>query len=197
MIAEQIRRRAELAKQIESGTQVTVYTRMGKQVCDGTASYPTDAGLCIGEQFYSDRLYLFVPPIMESEDNIQGEVISEGLVLDVDRRVAKLAAGVLEAQVGDAEAAKAGKPHPDNLPDDIRKAVITSSDMTDEQMQLVMGGVGEAALRALKSVNVREDELYSKVHEIQQAVKRILVEAGEKERKDDIDRKKSQGGDDD
>lgn len=73
----------------------------------------------------------------------------------------------------------------DELPDDIKKAVIPSEHMDDEQLNDVLGGVGDAVIKAFKRANVDEMEIYDLTGKIQKAVRRILTtSSSEKDKKE-------------
>lgn len=61
-----------------------------------------------------------------------------------------------------------------SLPEDIRKAVISTVQMNEDQMQSVLSDIGDAAIKALKRVNIKEQEIYLAVSEIQNASEEIF-----------------------
>jgi hypothetical protein len=126
---------------------------MGAEVAEGMAAYPSAAGLCIGGTYYDARLYLFLPEAAHAR-----------------------APALVEAK----KEKKLGKLDPEALPDDVREAVTVDNDMTEEQVQRVLAAVGDAALKAMKGVGVREDAVYARVAAVQAAVRPVL-EGGEGE----------------
>jgi hypothetical protein len=163
MKAESIARQATPPAQIANGSTVGIYTRMGNLVTEGQAHYPTAAGLCIGEDFYAARLYRFV--VTDYPDLPAQAPANEKILTD---------APVVEAKVGNNAAAKKGQAHPDNLPDDVQRAVVTTTDLTEPQINRVLSAVGDAALRILKDIGVGEGEVYGRVHKVQAAVREAL-----------------------
>lgn len=74
------------------------------------------------------------------------------------------------------------KPDVESLPDDIKDKVLGVEELSDEQIDDVMGSVSEAALEALRRVRVRETDIYSLVDRIQQKVKAELDKEGRGEK---------------
>jgi hypothetical protein len=83
------------------------------------------------------------------------------------------------------KASKKEKPEPiadpdssvdvDSLPDDIKKAVISTTQMTEEQLNGVMSEIGDVTVKSLKRANVKDTEIYGIASRVQQAVFRILT----------------------
>lgn len=67
---------------------------------------------------------------------------------------------------------------PNDLPDDIKNSIISTEEVSPEQLNSVLGDIGDAAMKALKRVNVNETEVHGVVQEIQNAVHNILVKEG-------------------
>lgn len=62
-----------------------------------------------------------------------------------------------------------------SLPEDIKKAVVSTTQMDADQLNGVLSEIGDASIKAMKRVNVKENEIYSTVSRIQNAVHRILT----------------------
>lgn len=187
MKVAEIRQQAILSENVAVGDRVAVYTRMGNFVCEGIAAYPMANGLSIGSTFYAADLYLFVAPSVSIGE---AHTCAGDLPLDVDRRMAQAAVPLDEARkIGNNKAAKVGKAHPDNLPSDVKRAIITTTDLTDEQMNRVIAAVGDTALKALKGIGVRDDEVFGRVQRVNDAVKHALRATKEdlKDQEDEAD----------
>lgn len=62
-----------------------------------------------------------------------------------------------------------------NLPDDIKKAVVSTTQMNEDQLNSVMSEIGDATVKSLKRANVKDTEIYGIASKVQQAVHRILT----------------------
>jgi hypothetical protein len=144
---------------IEAGAAVRVCTRMGREVAEGVALYPTTQGACVSGRFYDAGLYMFVPVHARAQ--------------------------VEEAKAKSGEKGKdgLGRLDPEALPDDVRMAVTVDHDLDEESVQRVLAAVGDAAKDALSGVGMREDELYARVAAILERVREVL-EVGEGESED-------------
>lgn len=63
----------------------------------------------------------------------------------------------------------------ENLPEDIKAAIISTTQMDEDQMNGVLSEISDAAIKALKRVNVKEIEIYGVVSDIQNAIFKILT----------------------
>lgn len=63
----------------------------------------------------------------------------------------------------------------DSLPEDIKKSIISIVQMNEDQLNGVLSEIGDATIKALKRVNIKEVEIYSVVGNIQDAVEKILI----------------------
>jgi len=63
----------------------------------------------------------------------------------------------------------------DKLPDDIKKAIVSTTQMDDEQLNSVLSEIGDATVKALKRVSVKDTEIYGAASKVQNAVHRILT----------------------
>jgi len=66
----------------------------------------------------------------------------------------------------------------DNLPDDIKTAIITTDEMDASQLNGVIGEISDVALKALKRVGIRETSIFDIMKKINDSVYEILT--GEK-----------------
>lgn len=184
------------------GETVEVRTLMGNVVGRGDVCGVTPFGVTIAEdgtnyRFYLADFFLFVPESQELPH------VASNLLADAhpDARVAaKLhrvneqdspeAAGNNAEPVDDEEDAPAEEPTPaeqgavaddsssvdvDQLPDDIKKAVVTVQKLDGDQMNYVLAQAGQALMSALRRSNVSEAELHGLVQKSQNAIYRILT----------------------
>jgi hypothetical protein len=63
----------------------------------------------------------------------------------------------------------------DDLPDDIKNAIVSSSEMDEAQLNSVLGEISDAAMKGLKRSNVKETEIFGLVQQIQDATYEILT----------------------
>lgn len=70
----------------------------------------------------------------------------------------------------------------DKLPDDIKDAIISADELGGERLNSVMSDVSDAALKALKRVGVKEEEIYALVAEIQKKISDVLAPNKEKKK---------------
>lgn len=61
------------------------------------------------------------------------------------------------------------------LPEDIRKSIISTTQMDGEQLNSVLSEIGDATVKALKRVSVKDTEVYGVVSKVQNAIHRILT----------------------
>ncbi len=187
------------------GETVEVRTLMGQAVARGEVYSSTPFGVTLREngtnhKFYLGDFFVFIP-----EESVLPEEPTNMLVDDhPDARVrAKLrsveedgdqggeeAAGNNAEPVDDKEKAPAEDPTPaaqgavaddassvdvDQLPDDIKKAVVTVQKLDGDQMNYVLAQVGQALMSALRRSNVSEAELHGLVQKAQNSIYRILT----------------------
>ncbi len=63
----------------------------------------------------------------------------------------------------------------ENLPQDIKRAIIDAKQMDKEQLNNVMSEISDAAMKGLKRAGVKEQRLFGVVQKIQNSVYRILT----------------------
>jgi hypothetical protein len=63
----------------------------------------------------------------------------------------------------------------DSLPEDIKKSIISIVQMNEDQLNGVLSEIGDATVKALKRVNIKEPEIYSVVGKIQDSAEKILT----------------------
>lgn len=63
----------------------------------------------------------------------------------------------------------------DSLPDDIKKSIISTVQMNEDQLNGVLSEIGDAIVKALKRINIKELEIYGVVGSIQDAAEKILT----------------------
>lgn len=71
---------------------------------------------------------------------------------------------------------------PTVLPDDIKKAVVATGQMDEDQMNGVLADIGDAAVKALKRANVKDVEIYKVVVKIQESIQGILTKGNNNEK---------------
>jgi hypothetical protein len=62
-----------------------------------------------------------------------------------------------------------------SLPDDIKTAVISTTQMNENQLNAVLSEIGDSAIKALKRINIKDPEIYKVVGEIQDYIEHILT----------------------
>jgi hypothetical protein len=62
-----------------------------------------------------------------------------------------------------------------NLPDDIKKAVISTTQMNEDQLNSVMSEIGDATVKSLKRAGVKDTEIYGVASKVQHAIHKILT----------------------
>jgi len=65
----------------------------------------------------------------------------------------------------------------EKLPEDIKKSVVSTTQMNADQLNSVLSEIGDSTVKALKSANVKDTEIYSTAAKVQNAVHRILTGA--------------------
>ena len=68
----------------------------------------------------------------------------------------------------------ASKVNMDSLPKDLQKRLKGVSALDEDSVDKVLSAISEAAMRAFKSVGVKDIEIYSKIVDIQKAIKPII-----------------------
>lgn len=63
----------------------------------------------------------------------------------------------------------------DSLPEDIKKSIISTVQMNEDQLNGVLSEIGDATVKALKRINIKELEIYGVVGSIQDAAEKILT----------------------
>jgi hypothetical protein len=63
----------------------------------------------------------------------------------------------------------------DSLPDDIKKAVVSTETMDEDQLNSVLSEIGDSVVKSLKRANVKDTELYTVTGKIQSSVYNILT----------------------
>lgn len=124
-------------------------------------------------------------PIYEAEklddkDKGQGGEDSEGDAESPEGDEAKeLDKGKEKPKKDDVEDEPLAKPESsvdvDSLPEDIKKAVVSTTQMTDDQLNVVMAEIGDAVVKSLKRANVKDTEIYGVANKVQHAVYKILT----------------------
>jgi len=61
------------------------------------------------------------------------------------------------------------------LPSDIQKAIISTDELDEDQLNMVLGQISDTATKSLKRANIKETELYGIVEKIQDAVYGVLT----------------------
>lgn len=155
------------------GEAVQVITRMGRHVADGvitqmyttgavqirTSDRPDEGGLqSSGDSIYDAALYLFLR-VDPNEDAVEESAPKSDTPKPSGR---------------DSGASVGARVDIDALPTAIKQKVIGISALDAEQADRVMSAVSDALLKALKSVGVRDSDVYQKVAEFQKAVKPVL-----------------------
>jgi len=117
-------------------------------------------------------------PIYEAEklDDKDGEV-EDGDKKDDDKKSLKVDKDKKKKDVPEAE--PIAKPESsvdvDELPDDIKKAVISTTQMTEDQLNGVLGEIGDITVKSLKRANVKDTEVYGVASRVQNSIYRILT----------------------
>jgi hypothetical protein len=68
----------------------------------------------------------------------------------------------------------ASKVNMDSLPKDLQKRLKGVSELDEDSVDKVLSAISEAAMRAFKSVGVKDIEIYSKIVDIQKAIRPIV-----------------------
>lgn len=63
----------------------------------------------------------------------------------------------------------------DNLPDDIKKSIINTTQMNDDQLNSVMSEIGDSTVKSLKRAGVKDTEIYGIASRVQNAIYKILT----------------------
>jgi len=128
------------------------------------------------------------PAGMQEMDGLSGAGSQDRM--RVNEQDSPEAAGNNAEPVDDEEDAPAEEPTPaeqgavaddsssvdvDQLPDDIKKAVVTVQKLDGDQMNYVLAQAGQAMMSALRRSNVSEAELHGLVQKSQNAIYRILT----------------------
>lgn len=182
------------AGMIGIGERVDIKTKMGVFVSNGevVASNPFGVALKDGN-FYKRDLYLFVPIVEKKEVEIQNALY--GMSPDERAYHKMLKMGIIEAdEAPDKELEVTPDPakkvttkdkkedpnkekvfDPSKLPDDIKKSIESSSRISTSQADNILSAIGETTIKALKTENVPEDDIYELVLKVRNAVKEVLV----------------------
>jgi hypothetical protein len=190
------------AGMIGIGERVDICTKMGVHVATGEVSANNPFGLALREGGFYDRdLYLFAPLEERHRVRLANELTDspDDRVADRLRGMGETAP-VYEAEKLDDKDAKRGsrptkddgddepvvddktpiaKPESsvevDKLPEDIKKAVVSTTQMNEGQLNSVLSEIGDITVKSLKRANVKDTEIYSVASQVQQAVYKILT----------------------
>lgn len=196
------------AGRIGLGEVVRVTTKMGAQVDRGRVKAASPGGIMLvcsdGErevdQFFSEAFYLFVPeprtdrPVLLREgprkDNIMDRSPDERVaaklrMLEQDEEEdPELDPEEAPAEAPEEEPAAAPEGPPDTqvdtdaLPDDIKRAIITTKEMDPEQVNTLLALVGDAAIKGLTRAGVASTEILGIGQKIQNATYAVLTRHG-------------------
>lgn len=169
------------ATEISFGEPIVVLTKMGNEVSRGivTAIYPNgsvqirevpkghnEARGALGDRIYNTDLYMFI----SSPDGVDNEdVDSDSSVHEAEDR-----SNEIGKRNGPSDGDPASSVDVDALPTQLKKKIIGIGSLDEEQINRIMSEVGEAALRSMKSVGVKETEVFHKVAEIQDSIRSVL-----------------------
>lgn len=166
------------------GEKVNVFTHSGDFVAYGDVINNNPFGITIQEpdssfiRFYQSELYLF----NVDEPEIPTVTVNDLTKMTIDQRV-RHKLGMYESSQddkedkenkGDKEDHKRSKDDEkdgdidiDKLPERIKSSIVTVGDLSNEEINIVLGEIGEVAMRVLKRIGIREKELYGLLDRIQ------------------------------
>jgi hypothetical protein len=192
------------AGSIGIGETIEVRNRMGKHIAYGEVVATTPFGLSLKEGGFYDRdLYLFA--VLEPDPiEIVANQLLNSPDERVAKRLAELGEEIpiIEAYKmdnnnqdddddddddddgndddgNDDDKEPLAKPESsidiDSLPEDIKKSIISIVQMNEDQLNGVLSEIGDATIKALKRVNIKEVEIYNVIGKIQDALEKILT----------------------
>jgi hypothetical protein len=192
------------AGSIGIGETIEVRNRMGKHIAYGEVVATTPFGLSLKEGGFYDRdLYLFAVLEPDPIEIVTNQLLNSPDER-VAKRLAELGEEIpiIEAYKmdnnnqddddddddndddndddgNDDDKEPLAKPESsidiDSLPEDIKKSIISIVQMNEDQLNGVLSEIGDATIKALKRVNIKEVEIYNVIGKIQDALEKILT----------------------
>lgn len=174
--------RAVQALGLGIGEIVSVTTKMGNHVVEGEVVSTTRLGAVVRaggkDMFCRDEFHTFVPQHAEQPPPM---VPVDNVVLDVDARVQEKLKLSEQEDEGDADeddkkdGMKQSKSvSPQGLPQDIQQAIVSSRDLTAEQVNKVLSEISNAAMKSMKRIGVQEIEIYPMITKIQNSISEVF-----------------------
>jgi len=169
------------------GETVVVVTKTGTFVCEGEV-YSISLGgvhvrLADGKRgrVYDPSLYSFVSVVETSEasvkspDNVLNDTNGTNVPVKKDTDdVNPQKKPEKPERKSSGKGIEAGDVDVDKLPPSVKKKIVGSNQLSEEHLQSVLSEIGDAAMRSLRRVGVREDEVYGMVSSVQKAALKVL-----------------------
>lgn len=182
--------RAVLPEALGIGERVQVVTYLGALCAEGVVErkmfgsamvrYDQGGRRGIARIFTTDQ-YKFVPVQEDPEDEAAA---SPGLDEGSASQPEKVQGGGEYAAAADEVPGDTtfdqGPPSMDQLPAAMQTKIMDAAEMSEEDVNKVLSEVGEASMRVLRRLGVKETEIYAKTDKIIQAVRRELGGKGGK-----------------
>lgn len=179
------------------GEKVNVFTRMGRPVNSGEVLVVTEQGISLKKDngdsgFYNTKFYLFIPHDDSDELNIRSgltkKLDEQGKENKKDEKdekdnededEEKKDKEVEEPKKEPKEEPKdddseEGELDPDKLPDDIKDKVVKVDELDPEAVNKVRVAISDALLDSLRGVDVKEEDIYGIIDEVQGILDKVL-----------------------
>lgn len=180
--------------EIEPGDQVSVFTKLGRAVVDivvtqvagdtvfGFVRKPEANDQSTVNAAYPAMLYSFsfqpddVEPNMANDDEFLNQLVL-GIATNPDKPALEpesVNVSLVIPEATEAEPANDGAIDTSKLPANVKKQLRDVSELDEDSINRVVSAISDAAVRSMRSVGVRESDLYARVADIQKAIRPVL-----------------------
>lgn len=152
------------ASRLVNRQAVIVQTKTGREVARGIVRAATIGHAVIecsdGKRVFTDRLYDFVNDESYREPELGDE------------------SGLNEAPNDASSKQAADGVDVNSLPDGVRERVAGIQKLSDDQVEQVLQGMGDAIVAGLRKIGFSETRIYRTAHDMQLAAKKVLEGVG-------------------
>lgn len=171
-------------KSLYRGQYITVCTKLGKVISECKVVNVNNYGVITDKGFFSKSLHVF--SLKKIDEKNENECIIDE---HPDSRVARKLSMQNENNSKDNNDNNQSRDDVDNpaiakpktsidikqLPDDIKKSIMSTMQLNAQQLDGVLYDIGDAVIKALRRENVKDGAIHDAVSQIQDAVYEILT----------------------
>lgn len=168
------------------GQCVSVYSKLGREIADvivtqvsngvlfGYVKQPEQSGTeSTVNAAYSPLLYNFALPATDERsdadvDTFVSLVSTQGIGNPEDE------GGAMVMVIPESDESPVDKIDTSSLPKDVQKRLRVVSELDEDAKNRILSAISDSAMRAMRSVGVRETDAYARVVDIQKAVMTVL-----------------------